>query len=152
MEKKKTLLIAIVFSLITSQLACKDSQIQKAAKATDDMAVTISLAIDAKRALALTMPPLISPEEEVTVTLALQKVNAAVGAFRIQAMGISKLDPNSKAKLLPLFQGISESITDLNNQGLLGIKNPEAKNKLTLILGGLAASLAIVQSVLMGGA
>jgi len=141
-----------VLALVLLQAACTDSQLTKAAKASDDIAVSISLAIDVKRSLAMSVPPLITPEEELTLTLALQRVNTATMLFREKAMTFKTLDANTKTALLPLFQTITASVTELNNQGILGIKNQDAKAKVALVLTSLSAALATIQSVLMGGA
>ena len=140
----------LIVSLIVLQIACKDTQIKQAARASDDMATTISLAIDAKRALATSNPPLITPQEELALTLGLQKVNAAVRAFNEEVKRLSKVDPNSKGQLLALFADITKSISDLNAQGVLGIKNPDSKAKLTVILAGFNASITAIQ-VALGG-
>src|SRR6185436_2325581 len=74
----------IVLLLILALLACKDDSIRKAARASDDMAVTVGLAIDVKRQLGQTGSKLINDQEELALTVGLQKVNTAVKAFHLQ--------------------------------------------------------------------
>ena len=139
---------AMIYLVIATSIACKDDQIRKAARASDDMAVTIGLAIDAKRALATSTPPLITHGEEIQLTLGLQKVNAAVRAFHNEVARLSKVDPASKGQLVALFADITKSISDLNNQGVLGIKNPDSKLKLQTILATLNTAIATINAIL----
>jgi len=141
---------AALLVLILSLVACKDESIRKAARASDDMAVTVSLAIDVKRGLGQTGTKLISNEEELALTLGLQKVNTAVRAFHTQVKATKALDPASKNQLLQLFSGVTASVAELNQQGVLGIKNEEAKSKVTAALAGFSASFAAIQAALGG--
>lgn len=139
---------AIVLLLILVLVACKDDAIRKAARASDDMAVTISLAIDTKRELA--KAGLLKPDEEIPLTLGLQKVNTAVKAFHLQVKNTKALDPASKNQLLLLFSGITSSVADLNQQGVLGIKNEQAKAKVSAVLAGFTTAFAAIQAALGG--
>jgi len=140
-------LVAVLLILVLA--ACKDESIRKAARASDDMAVTISLAIDTKRQLALA--GLLKPEEEIPLTLGLQKVNTAVKAFYLQVKNTSTLDPAAKNQLLLLFSGITTSVEELNQQGVLGIRNEEAKTKISAVLAAFTTAFAAIQ-VALGGA
>jgi len=138
----------VVLAAILILLACKEESIRKAARASDDMAVTISLAIDAKRELAAS--GLLKPEEEIPLTLGLQKVNTAVKAFHLQVKNTKQLDPASKNQLLLLFSGITTSVAELNQQGVLGIKNEQAKTKVSAILAGFTTAFAAINAALGG--
>lgn len=144
MNRSKVKVVLTVLLLL--QVACKDDAIRKAARAADDMAVTISLAIDAKRELATA--GLLKPDEEIPLTLGLQKVNTAVKAFHLQVKHTKQLDPTSKTLLLQLFAGITASVVELNHEGVLGIKNPEAKTKVAAVLAGFQVSFTAIQAVL----
>ena len=139
---------AVLLLLIIGLVACKDESIRKAARASDDMAVTVGLAIDAKRELAAS--GLLKPEEEIPLTLGLQKVNTAVKAFHLQVKNTSQLDPTSKNQLLLLLSGVTTSVAELNQQGVLGIKNEQAKTKISTILAGFNAAFAAIQAALGG--
>jgi hypothetical protein len=149
MRERKHVL-GVVLLLVVMQLACTDDAIRKSARASDDMATIVGLAIDAKRGLATTTPPTISPEEELALTLGLQKVNAAVRAFHTQALAAKDMNPATKSQLLALFTQITQSVSELNSQGVLGIKNPEAQAKITLILSGFSGTFAAIQAALGG--
>jgi hypothetical protein len=148
MKNSNRLKIALIYLVIAASIACKDDSIRKAARASDDMASTISLAIDVKRQLAMSTPPLIDHDEEVRLTLGLQKVNAAVKAFNTEVKRLSKLDPASKGNLVALFASVTQSINELNGQGVLGIKNPDAKAKVQAVLAAFSTSIAVIQAVL----
>jgi hypothetical protein len=137
---------ALILLLISAQLACKPESIRKAAKAADDMAITISVSIDTKRSLAAS--GMLTPEEEIPLTLGLQKVNSSVKAFHLQVKNTKELDQASKTLLLGLFSGIVDSVAELNQTGVLGIKNPEAKTKITTILAGFQISMSMIQVAL----
>jgi hypothetical protein len=145
---KNRLKIALIYLVIAASIACKDDAIRKAARASDDMASTISLAIDVKRQLAMSTPPLISHDEEVALTLGLQKVNTSVRAFNTEVKRLSKLDPAAKGNLAALFASVTQSINELNAQGVLGIKNEQAKQKVQAVLAAFSASIAVIQAVL----
>lgn len=141
---------AVILLLVLTLLACKDDSIRKAAKASDDMAVTIGLAIDVKRELGQTGTKLISDQEELALTLGLQKVNTAVKAFHLQVKNTKALNPASKNQLLQLLSGITTAVAELNQQGVLGIHNEQAKAKISAVLAGFTASFAAIQAALGG--
>lgn len=146
--KRRLMVPMIIVVLLLA--ACKDESIKKAAKASDDMAVTVGLAIDVKRQLALSVPPLISQDEELKLTLGLQKVNTAVTVFHHEVKRLSKLDPQAKGNLSVLLSGIVQAVNELNQQAVLGIKNPDSKAKVQAVLAGLNISFSIIRAVLEG--
>ena len=148
MKTKHSLIAIVLVFLISLQLACTGDQIKKSAQAAQDMSLALGLAIDAKRSLA--EAKLIDPQEEIALTLGMAKVNLAIRAFNNQVSATKTLDPTSKAQLLTLFQGIVSSVNDLNTQGVLGIKNPDSKAKITAVLAGITVALATVQAILGG--
>jgi hypothetical protein len=140
----------MVLLLIVVLLACKDDSIRKAAKASDDMATVVSLAIDVKRGLGQTGTKAISDQEELALTLGLQKVNTAVKAFHLQVKNTKALDPASKNQLLQLFSGVTTAVAELNQQGVLGIHNEEARAKVAAVLAGFQTAFATIQAALGG--
>ena len=147
---KRRLIIPPLIVVLVLLSACKEENIRKAARASDDMATIVSLAIDVKRGLGQTGTKLISDDEELVLTLGLQKINTAVKAFHAQVKKTSTLDPAAKGQLLILFKQITEAVTDLNNVGVLGIKNPEAKEKIAAVLAGFQVAFTTIQAVLGG--
>lgn len=145
---QRKVVIPIVVLLVALQLACKDDQIRRAARASDDMATIVSLAIDAKRGLAQTSPPLINSQEELALTFGLQKVNTAVQTFHNQALAMRDLNPANKSQLLSTLATITQAVADLNQQDIFSIKNPDAKAKLTAVLSGFAGAFAAIQAAL----
>lgn len=110
------------------------------------MAVTIGLAIDAKRELAAN--GLLPPDQEIPLTIGLQRVNTTVKALHTQVKNTKRLDPTSRDSLFRLFSSVTASVSDLNNQGMLGVKNPEARTRLTAVLAAFQVSFSVIQSVL----
>lgn len=146
----KRRLVVPMIMVVLLLAACKNESIKKAAKASDDMAVTVGLAIDVKRQLALSVPPLISQDEELKLTLGLQKVNTAVTAFHHEVRRLSKLDPQAKGNLSALLTSIVQAVNELNQQAVLGINNPDSKAKVQAVLAGLNVSFSIIRAVLEG--
>lgn len=140
----------LLMLLAIQQVACKDDAIRKAARASDDMAVAVSLAIDTKRQLGQTGGKLISDQEELALTLGLQKVNTAVRAFHNQVKATQKLDLNSRAQLAQLSKLIIEAVKGLD-QDILGIKNADARAKISVVLSSITAAISAIQ-LAIGGA
>jgi hypothetical protein len=84
------------------------------------------------------------------LTLGLQKVNTSVKAFHLQVRNTKVLDPASKNQLLLLFSGITTSVAELNQQGVLGIHNEQAKTKVAAVLAGFTTAFAAIQAALGG--
>jgi len=150
--KQKAVLTGLFLLLVFSSLSFKcdgnstppDSPWRPAAKAADDIAISINTMIKVKRALA--KQGTITPAEEKAMTVALLKLNTADKTLvnRIK-MVKSATDANAqKPNLCSLFGTLSSALSDLNQSGVMPIANPSAKTQLTNIINALNASAAII--------
>ena len=144
--------VGLVLVLATSSLSFKcgsgqpqDDPVRKAAKAADAIAGSITEMIKVKRQLA--QQKTITSEEELALTNALLKANTADKAF-LAATKQLKGTPtgDQKSNLKTLFSAVSAAVNEVD-AGVLGVKNPEAKTKLTTILNTIKASLAVISSL-----
>lgn len=137
----------IVFSLLLT--ACPNDNadpVRKYAKAADRMATSIEAMIDAKRSLAGSGR--ITPAEELTLTKALLVANEAVTVFHKRVKGLTALpDAPTKAELTNLLNDVTTAIDGLNNQGVLGLSNPESKQKLARFIATIKAAIAVFSSI-----
>jgi hypothetical protein len=150
--KQKAVLTGLFLLLVFSSLSFKcdgtsappDSPWRPAAKAADDIAISINTMIKTKRALA--QQGTITPAEELALTNSLLKLNTADKVFVNQIKTIkSATDANAqKPSLCSMFATITSALSDLNNSGVLPIANPKAKSQLTTIITALNASVGII--------
>ena len=152
MRYRRTL-VSLVLVLATASLSFKcssgqqgpDDPVRKAAKAADAIAGSITEMIKVKRQLA--QQKTITAEEELALTNALLKANTADKAF-LAATKQLKGTPTAadKSNLATLFSAVSAAVNEID-AGVLGVKNPDAKAKLTTILNSIKASLAVISSL-----
>ena len=150
--KQKVVLTSLFLLLVFSSLSFKcdggstppDSPWRPAAKAADDIAISINTMIKLKRTLA--QQGTITPAEELALTKSLLKLNNADKVLVNQIKTVkSATDANAqKPNLCSLFATLTAALTDLNNSAILPIANPGAKTQLTNIINAVNASVAII--------
>ncbi|HKQ08314.1 MAG TPA: hypothetical protein VJ464_24530 [Blastocatellia bacterium] len=140
-------LFAMSFKGCPSDSAADNDPRRKAAKAGDDIAGSVSAMIKLKRELA--KQGQITKEEDLTLTNALLKLNSADKVFVTTLKSLKGTpDAASKTNLANLFGAVTSAISDLNTNGVLGVKNPDARTKLTNILNAINASAQIIAGFL----
>lgn len=119
--------------------------VRKAAKAADTIAGSINEMIKIKRQLA--QEGKIKPAEELVLTNALLKANTGDKAF-LAAIKQVKGTPSAadKTNLATLFSAVSSAVNEVD-AGVIGVSDPDAKNKLNVILNTVKASLTIIASL-----
>jgi hypothetical protein len=137
----------IVFSLLLTACPNENSDpVRKYAKAADRMATSIEAMIDAKRSLA--GAGRITPAEELTLTKALLVANEAVTVFHKRVKGLTAMpDAPTKAELTTLLNDVTTAIDGLNNQGVLGVSNPESKQKLARFIATIKSAIAVFSTI-----
>jgi hypothetical protein len=150
--KQKMVLTGLFLLLVFTSLSFKcdgnstppDSPWRPAAKAADDIAISINTMIKTKRALA--QQGTLTPAEERPLTEALLKLNTADKALvaKIKTVKSAADVPANKPTLCSMFSTVTAALNDLNNTGIVPIANPSAKTQLTVILNALNASAAII--------
>ena len=120
------------------------------ARAADAIAKSISEAITVKRELA--RQGKITPAEELKLTQQLLRLNTADKAFvrRIKALSAAP-DAATNEQLKSLFNEVTAALDDLNTNGVLGLQDQGARDRLTVIITAIRASAQIIQPFLSGG-
>jgi hypothetical protein len=150
--KHKAVIAGLLLVLAFSSMSFKcggeslppDSPWRGAAKAADDIAISINTMIKTKRALA--QQGTITPAEELALTNALLKLNTADKALvaKIKTLKSEAQATADKPTLCALFSTVTSALNDLDNLGLSPISNANAKSQLTTIINALKASVAII--------
>ena len=143
-----SLVIALALTSLSFQCGGSGSQpepLRNAARASDTIAKSIGEMITVKRELA--KQGKLTPDEELKLTQALLRVNTAdkVLVKRLKSLKAAP-DPTTKAELVKMFGEVTSALNDLNSGGLLGIRNEEARTKLTTVFNTINASVLIIQT------
>jgi len=118
---------------------------RNAARASDTIAKSIGEMITVKRELA--KDGKLTADEDLKLTQALLRVNTAdkVLVKRLKSLKAAP-DATTKAELVTMFGEVTSALNDLNSGGLLGVKNEEARTKLTTVFNTINASVLIIQT------
>jgi hypothetical protein len=65
-----------------------------------------------------------------------------------QLKALKKIDPSNRQMLIEWSGGLANSLDQLNDQGVLRIKNPQAKAKVSAALNVVRASAAALNAVI----
>lgn len=147
--QSKLITLPLVVMIVFSQLACDASAYRKAAKASDDIALSLkalqSTVVDLYTADA------IDANAARGMSRAIKNATIADDEFiaKIKTLG-GKVDEASKPTVVQWVGELSASIATLNAQEAIYIKNPEAKLKLDLTLKTIQAALTIIQTTIGG--
>lgn len=147
--------LVLVLSLASMSFKCgggttgptgQPEPLRRAASAADAIAGSIKELRTAKNDLAGQNK--ISKDENVKLTTLLLRVNTADKALvsRLKSMNAMP-DAAGKQQLVALFNELTAAVDDANTNGVLGLKNEEARNKLTVTINAIRASLAIIAAV-----
>ena len=118
---------------------------RKYARASDTIAGSISTMIDVKRDFA--QNGRITADEERRLTELLLRANEATTVFNNRVKTVTVIDEGTRAELGNLFAAVTSSVAELNNSGVLGVQNADAKSKLSKIIGSINAAVAIINQL-----
>lgn len=145
--------LVLVLSLASMSFKCDGSkepdgttnQLRSAARAADAIAKSIGEMNEVKRELA--RQGKINAAEETKLTQQLLRLNTADKALvsRLKSMN-SAPDANGRAQLLSMFNEVTAALEDLNTNGVLGVGDAEARNRLGVVITAIRSSLAIIQT------
>ena len=118
---------------------------RNAARASDAIAKSIGEMIKVKRQLA--QQGKITAAEELALTQTLLRVNTADKALvnRLKSLN-SAPDAATKADLVRMFGEVTTALNELNTTGLLGVRDEDARNRLTTIFNTITASVQIIRT------
>ena len=144
-------LIVCILSVgfLLSLAACDESQIRKAATASDRMATLIVVGIDVKRDLRTAA--LIDADEDRAISQGLLSANKAVQRFNERARTYQTLTPTARSELTKLFADVTGALKTLNDDGIFRIRNPDAQKKLAAVLASLNEAAGFISQVLNYG-
>ncbi len=146
---RKTVSTLLILILV-SAAACTDDQRKKIAKADQDMANALSIALDIDAGLI--RDGTLKGDAAVAVTTTLLDINRALGIFNTHAKAITTLDTATKSDLLLLADGIVKAVADANQAGAIHINNQETRAKLASVLAIISAAITTLRAILQGGA
>jgi len=112
------------------------------ARASDDIATGIKLGLAAETDLE--KQKLLTPQEALKVVDGLSAINVANIQFNTD-LGVAKASGN-KSALKPSLDALRKTVTDLNTNGVLGIKSEKAKATFALTMQALNLALATLES------
>lgn len=142
--RRIALSIAVVVLLVAA--SCKTSQVQTPftapARASDDIATGIKLGLAAETDLE--KQKLITPQEALKIVDGLSAVNAANIQFNTD-LGVAKANGN-KSALKPSLEALRKAVTDLNTNGVLGIKSDKAKATFAITMQAFNLALATLET------
>jgi hypothetical protein len=91
----------------------------------------------------------ITAAEELKLTQQLLRLNTADKAFvrRLKALNAAP-DATTKQQLVSLFSEVTAALDDLNSNGVLGVQDQGARDRLAAIITAIRASVQIIQPFL----
>ena len=157
MRTRSITVVGLVLTLSLASLSFKcgggcadNSPLCNSARAADAIAKSIGEATTVKRELA--KQGKISSAEELKLTQQLLRLNTADKVFvrRLNALNAAP-DAATRQQLTGLFNEVTAALDDLNTNGVLGIQDQGARDRLTAIITAIRASVQIIQPFLAGG-
>ena len=119
--------------------------VRTAARAADAIAGSIKEMTTVKRELA--RQGTLTPDEELRLTQTLLRLNTADKAFVRRLKSLNGVpDASGRAELLAMFNEVTAALDDLNTNGVLGVSNQGARDRLGIIVNTLRGSVQIIQT------
>ncbi|MBV8856855.1 MAG: hypothetical protein JOZ02_08005 [Acidobacteria bacterium] len=141
--------LVLVLSLASMSFKCggggcaDNSPLCTSARAADTIAKSISEMITVKRELA--KQGKLTRDEDLKLTQMLLRLNTADKVFvkRLDSLNAAP-DAPTKQQLLSLFNNVTAALDDLNTNGVLGVQDADARNRLATIITAIRASVDII--------
>lgn len=148
MQRKALCLVAIVL-LSIGLVACEDGQFKKAARISSAVSQSIGTmqSINAEFYDA----GMLTKQETISFAVALNQANTAVESFNEKARTLKALDPKNKTMLVGWLDELVLEMEELNQKGILHIKNEKMKARLSIVFSSIQAALAIGADILAEG-
>jgi hypothetical protein len=144
--KTRRIMIAGVLVAFLALSACtpkvNTTSFTAPARASDDIATGIKLGLAAETDLE--KQKLLTSQEALRVIDGLSAINVANIQFNTD-LGVAKVSRN-KTALKPSLDALRKTVTDLNANGVLGIKSDKAKATFTLTMQALNLALATLET------
>lgn len=137
--------VLLILSISLPSVGCNSNQLQTAAKASDDIAVSITLAISVKTNLE--KQGLLSSAEVLRIDKALLALNKADQTFVAKARTYTSFDASSKKDLAKLFVDITTGIAALQSS-VASLTNQQAATAFASIVAALTVASGTLQAIL----
>jgi hypothetical protein len=146
MRRLKGLIAVLVIATVMA--ACEEGTRKKVAQANNDVArgISVLLVLDSE----LIDTGALSKDDAIALTSAILDLNKAFEEFNTQAQSYKTFDTNAKTNLLLTLNTISASVSRLNDQGVLHIKNPDSQVRFRAAIAVVQSGIAVLQVVLGG--
>lgn len=143
---ERTAVIAVVLSVALALQGCNDNQLKQVATNIDRAAVLIGQTREVRDDLFA--HGLISKDEAHKITVVLVRINRNVKTFNDKARTYQSVTPQAKADAKKFAADFADGINELIQNGTLGVKNPQSKEKLGILTDSLKElSLTLIQSI-----
>ena len=142
---RNKLALALVVLLVLTGIACDDSDHKRVAKATDTISSSLGAAQGLNRIL-YEEGKLTAAEARGIANLLLDS-NTAVESFIAKAKSLKELDKDNKALMAQWIAELAAELRRLNEEGVLHIKNPEARSRLSVIFASIEGAIQVSLSL-----
>jgi hypothetical protein len=139
---KKFTSLFLIAALAFGQLACSDSDYRKAARAGAGIASGLQTLQGINEDAYASK--LLEGHEAILVAQLISDATRANDEFVKQLGGFKQLQPGDRAMLALWFGGLTRSLDALNQQGILRVKDPQARERLSLAFAAVQTSLAVL--------
>ena len=148
-KQRKLIAILAITLLSIGLVACEDGQFKKAARISSSVSQSIGMmqSINAEFYDA----GMLTKQETLSFARALDQANTAVESFNEKASTLKALNPKNKAMLVVWLEELVLEMEELNQKGILHIKNEKLKARLTIVFSSIQAALAIGADILAEG-
>lgn len=147
MKHRKRLALTLVVLFTLTLVACEDSDFKKAAKATDTITASLGTAHNVNKILY--EEGKLTASEARSISVLLWDANTAVESFIAKAGTLEELDQGNKVLMAQWFAELAAELRKLNDEGVLHIKNPEARARLSVIFASIEGVIEIVTPLLL---
>ena len=125
-------------------VACDKDKLKESAKAADRIEIVSTAAIDT--IVALEAQHVITKPQERSLAQILLDINSGNRELISTVRAATTWDAPTKQTVTRLIRTIAESVSRLNDEGLLHITNPDSKAKFGAIVAALKSALAIIEA------
>lgn len=145
MSKVMISIFAALLLAVLGTTGCNKSKLEKAQKAAATISRVLTIAGTVIEQLG--REQLLDDQEALKLSDAVNDLKRAVAEFNAAAARFQET-PESTAELIQALSEVSRQVEALNRDGVLHVKNPEAKQKLSRVLAGISVSLEVIAAAL----
>lgn len=131
-----------IFVLAFAMTGCESSEIRKASDASAKVASGLHLM--QQEVIAVHDAGLLSAAESVEVSKLIIQATHANDQFVGRVKALKRLDTSSRPQVATYFAEVAESLELLNAQGVLHIKNPDARRRVQVAFQAVSTSARVV--------